>query len=104
MRNKGIKAPLMGGDGLMGDRFTTDAMGGPSLEGTLMTFNPDYRKLPDAAAVVKKFRDKNFEPEGYTLYSYAAVEVIKQAAEQARSLDPQKVAEVIHSGRMFSRP
>ena len=50
---------------------------------------------------MEKFRAKKFEPEAYTLYSYAAVEVIKQAAEQAKSLDPKKVAEVIHSGKKF---
>ncbi len=27
--------------------------------------------------------------------------MIKQAAEQAKSLDPKKVAEVLHSGRKF---
>jgi branched-chain amino acid transport system substrate-binding protein len=99
MRGQGIKAPLMSGDGLATDEFAS--LGGPSVEGTLMTFQPDFRKRPEAAAIVKKFRDKNFEPEGYTLYSYAAIEVIKQAAEHARSLDPRKVAEAIHSGMTF---
>ena len=50
---------------------------------------------------MEKFRAKKFEPEAYTLYSYAAVEVMKQAAEQAKSLDPKKVAEVIKSGKKF---
>ena len=57
-----------------------------------MTFAPDPRKRAEAKAMVEKFRAKNFEPEAYTLYSYAAVEVIKQAAEAAKSLDPKKVA------------
>ena len=99
MRDQGIKAPLMGGDGITSDEFAS--IGGPGVEGTLMTFPPDPRKNPAAAAAVKKFRDKKFEPEAYTLYSYAAVEIIKQAAEQAKSLDPKKVAEVIHSGKKF---
>src|SRR4051794_16676698 len=99
MRDQGIKAPLMGGDGITSDEFAS--IGGPGVEGTLMTYGPDPRKRPEAAAVVKKFRDKKFEPEAYTLYSYAAVEIIKQAAEQAKSLDPKKVAEVIHSGKKF---
>ena len=37
-----------------------------------------------------------------TLYSYAAVEIIKQAAEAAKSLDPKKVAEQIKSGMTFN--
>jgi branched-chain amino acid transport system substrate-binding protein len=99
MRDQGVKAPLMGGDGITSDEFAT--VGGPGVEGTLMTFPPDPRKRPEAKAVVEKFRAKKFEPEAYTLYSYAAVEVIKQAAEQAKSLDPKKVAEVLHSGKKF---
>jgi branched-chain amino acid transport system substrate-binding protein len=99
MRDQGVKAVLMGGDGITSDEFAT--VGGPGVEGTLMTFPPDPRKRPEAKAVVEKFRAKKFEPEAYTLYSYAAVEVIKQAAEQAKSLDPKKVAEVMHSGKKF---
>ena len=33
---------------------------------------------------------RGFEPQAYTLYSYAAVQIIKQAAEQAKSLDPRR--------------
>ena len=46
----------------------------------LMTFGPDARKRPEAKDIVAKFRAKNFEPQAYTLYSYAAVQVIKQAS------------------------
>ena len=91
MRDQGVKAPLMGGDGITDDEFASIA--GPGAEGTLMTFGPDPRKRPEAKDAVAKFRAKNFEPEAYTLYSYAAVQIIKQAAEAAKSLDPKKVAE-----------
>ncbi len=100
MRDQGVNAVLMGGDGITSDEFAT--IGGPGVEGTLMTYGPDPRKRPEAKAVVEKFRAKNFEPESYTLYSYAAVQIIKQAAEEAKSLDPRKVAEVMHSGKKFS--
>jgi branched-chain amino acid transport system substrate-binding protein len=99
MRDQGVKAPLMGGDGITSDEFAS--VGGPGVEGTLMTFAPDPRKRPEAKAIVDKFRAKKFEPEAYTLYSYAAVEIIKQAAESAKSLDPKKVAEKIKSGMKF---
>ena len=51
--------------------------------------------------MVAKFRAKKFEPEAYTLYSYAGVQIIKQAAEAAKSLDPKKVADMMHSGMKF---
>jgi branched-chain amino acid transport system substrate-binding protein len=99
MRDQGVKAVLMGGDGITTDEFAT--VGGPGVEGTLMTFPPDPRKRAEAKGIVEKFRANKFEPEAYTLYSYAAVEIIKQAAEAAKSLDPKKVAEKIHSGMKF---
>jgi branched-chain amino acid transport system substrate-binding protein len=99
MRDQGVKAPLMGGDGITADEFA--AIGGPGVEGTLMTYGPDPRKRPEAKAAVEAFRAKKFEPESYTLYSYAAVQVMAQAAEAAKSLDTKKVAEMMHSGRTF---
>ena len=99
MRDQGVKAVLMSGDGITSDEFAT--IGGPGVEGTLMTFAPDPRKRPEAKAVVEKFRAKKFEPEAYTLYSYAAVEIIAQAATSAKSLDPKKVAAQIKSGQKF---
>ena len=100
MRDQGVKAPLMGGDGITSDEFAT--VGGPGVEGTLMTYGPDPRNRPEAKAVVAAFRAKGFEPEAYTLYSYAGVQIIKQAAEAAKSLEPKKVAEQMHSGTHFS--
>src|SRR5215475_12544252 len=100
MRDQGVNAPLMGGDGITSDEFAT--IGGPGVEGTLMTYGPDPRKRAEAKSVVDKFRAKNFEPESYTLYAYAAVQIIKQAAEAANSLDPKKVSETMKSGRKFN--
>ena len=99
MRDQGVKAPLMSGDGITSDEFAT--MGGPGVEGTRMTFPPDPRNRPEAKAVVAKFEAKKFNPEAYTLYSYAAVQVIQQAAVKANTLDPKKVAETIKSGMVF---
>ena len=99
MRDQGVKAPMMGGDGITSDEFAS--VGGPGVEGTLMTYGPDPRNNPAAKEAVAKFRAKKFEPEAYTLYSYAGVQIIKQAAEAARSLDPKKVAEKMHSGMKF---
>ena len=99
MRDQGLKAPLMGGDGIVSSEFT--AIAGPGAEGTLMTFGPDARKNPNAKEVVEKFRKKGFEPEAYTLYTYAAVQILAQAAEAVKSTDPKKVADYMHSGKTF---
>ncbi len=99
MRAAGVTATMMGGDGIATNEFA--ALGGPGTEGTLMTFGPDPQKRPEAQDVMKKFAERNFKPEAYTLYSYASVQVLAQAAQAANSLDPQKVAEEIKSGRVF---
>jgi branched-chain amino acid transport system substrate-binding protein len=100
LRDQGVKATFMGGDGMADDEFATIA--GPGAEGTLMTFSPDPRTNAANKQIVEVFRKKGFEPQAYTLYSYAAVQIIKQAAEQANSLDPRKVADVMHSGKTFN--
>jgi branched-chain amino acid transport system substrate-binding protein len=101
MRDQGLKAPMMGGDGMADDEFASIA--GPGAEGTLMTFSPDPRTNPANKAIVDLFRkQRGFEPQSYTLYSYAAVQIIKQAAEAAKSIEPKKVAEVMHSGKVFN--
>ncbi len=88
MRDQGLKAPLMSGDGIVSAEFVSIA--GPAAEGTLMTFSPDPRKNPNAKDVVEKFQAKNFEPEAYTLYSYAAVQVIARGGRGGGSTDAKK--------------
>lgn len=99
MRDQGVSAPLMSGDGIVSAEFVSIA--GPGADGTLMTFSPDPRKNPNAQEAVKKFRAKNYEPEAYTLYSYAAMEILAAAAEQAGSFDPKKMAEIMKGGKPF---
>ena len=99
MRDQGVKTQMMGADGITTDEFAT--IGGPGVEGTLMTFPPDPRNNPAAKDVVAKFRANKFEPEAYTLYSYAAVQVMAEAATAAKSLDPKEVAAKMHSGMPF---
>ncbi len=99
MRDQGLTTVMLSGDGITDNEFAQ--IGGPGVVGTLMTFGPDPRNNPNAKDVVAEFKAKNFDPEAYTLYSYAGVQIIKQAAEKAKSLDPKKVAEVMHSGMPF---
>lgn len=92
----GLKAVLMSGDGITSDEFA--AIGGPAVEGTLMTFGPDPRKNPAASAAVEKFRAAGFEPEAYTLYAYASIQVIAAGATKAGSNDPEAVATALKGG------
>jgi branched-chain amino acid transport system substrate-binding protein len=99
MRDQGLQSPMMSGDGIVSAEFTSIA--GPGAEGTLMTFSPDPRKNPNAKDVVAKFRAKNFEPEAYTLYSYAAVQILAEAAKQAGGVEPKKMATAMRQGKPY---
>jgi branched-chain amino acid transport system substrate-binding protein len=97
MRDQGMKTVLMGGDALMTEEYW--AITGPAGEGTLMTFSPDPRLIPGNAELVKYFRSQNYEPEAYTLYTYAAVQAWAQAVEKAKTTDWKAVAKVLKSDR-----
>ena len=94
MRDQGMNTILMGGDALITQEFWS--ITGPAGEGTLMTFSPDPRKNPAAAEVVKRFKDKDIEPEGYVLYTYAALQAWKQAAEKAKSIESADVVKAMN--------
>ncbi len=93
LADQGLTAKFMSGDGIVSNELASIA--GDAVAGTLMTFAPDPRNQPDAKALVEKFRAAGFEPEAYTLYSYAALQVMASAATAAKSNDSQAVAAAI---------
>src|SRR5207248_11670122 len=96
MRDQGLKAQMISGDALASNEFWS--ITGPAGEGMLFTFGPDPRKKPTAAAVVKKFKDKGIDPEGYTLYTYAALQEWVEAVKKAGTTDAKKVAAALKGG------
>ncbi|MDZ5451791.1 ABC transporter substrate-binding protein [Labrys sedimenti] len=96
LRERGLKTVLFSGDGLIGSDFP--AIGGDAVIGTLMTFPPPPGQNPAAADIIRAAPDL---AEGYGLYTYAAVQVFQQAAAQARTLDPRRMAEAMHGGQPF---
>ncbi|HEX6959686.1 MAG TPA: branched-chain amino acid ABC transporter substrate-binding protein [Ferrovibrio sp.] len=96
-REQGLMAKMMGGDAYVTQEFWSIA--GPAGNGTLMTFSPDPRKNDVAKPVVAKFKAQGFEPEGYTLYTYAAVQAWAQAATQAKSFKTSAVEKALHEGK-----
>lgn len=97
MRDQGLDTQLISGDALVSQEYW--AITGEAGEGTRMTFSPDPRNNPEAADVVKRFREElNYEPEGYTLYTYAAIQAWAQAAESAGSLEPDAIKAALKGG------
>lgn len=85
LREQGVQATFMSDDGIADKAFSPAAGGGANIKGTLMTFGDDPRGNPAGKAVVDRFRKAGFEPEGYTLYSYATVQAVAAALKGSKS-------------------
>jgi branched-chain amino acid transport system substrate-binding protein len=81
MREQGLTAAFVSGDGIVSNDFVTVAGGPKFAQGVYMTFSADARKLPESQETLKNFRKSGYEPEGYTLYSYATLQVVAAAFE-----------------------
>ncbi|UYN97559.1 MAG: branched-chain amino acid ABC transporter substrate-binding protein [Enhydrobacter sp.] len=99
-REQGLMAQMIGFDSLETAEFAQ--LGGAATNGVLMSFPPKAEDDPKNAALVKKFRDAKYNPEGYTLFSYAAVKVWADAANKAKSLDSAAVAKALRTGKYDS--
>jgi len=88
--DQGLKATLVSGDGIVSNELASIA--GDAVEGTLNTFGPDPTLNPGNKELVEKFKAAGFNPEAYTLYSYAAMQSIAGGAKAAESVDPETVA------------
>jgi branched-chain amino acid transport system substrate-binding protein len=89
-KEQGMAVTMIGGDALVTKDFWQ--ITGAAGEGALMTFSSDPRVRPTATEVVNRFKAKNIDPEGYVLYTYAAVQIWAQAAAKINSVAPRRVA------------
>jgi branched-chain amino acid transport system substrate-binding protein len=96
--DQAFKAQWFTGSGMASKEFA--AVGGPATDGVLMTFNPDPRKRQEAAAVVGAFKAQGIEPDGFTLYGYAAVQAAALAANKAQSTDPRVLDKTLKTERL----
>jgi branched-chain amino acid transport system substrate-binding protein len=92
-REQGLQAQLISEDALVTSEFWSIA--GEAGEGVLMTFAPDPRKFESAKAVVDKFKAEGFDPEGYTLYTYAAFQVWADAVRHTGTTDPKTLGNIL---------
>lgn len=92
-REQGFEAAFVSGDALNTAEFWS--ISGPAGEGLRFSDAASAINLDSAKAVVEKFRAESYEPEGYTLSSYAAVQAWAAAVAIAKSTDGEKVAEAL---------
>jgi branched-chain amino acid transport system substrate-binding protein len=97
MREQGVTAKFFSGDCIVTEELVTAAGGPQYTNGVLMTFGNDPRQIPEGKAVIAKFRASGFEPEGYTLYSYASIQAIAAAFSATGGKDSAKASEWLKS-------
>jgi branched-chain amino acid transport system substrate-binding protein len=98
MRAQGLNAAFVSGDTLVVREFW--GVAGDAGENVYFTFVKDPRRNPLAAEVLNRFAAQGKQPEGYVLYTYAAVEAWAEAAKRAGTLDAENVAAILH-GQSF---
>jgi branched-chain amino acid transport system substrate-binding protein len=92
-RAQDFGAQFLSEDAMVDDQFW--AIAGDAGEGMLMTFAADPRQMATAKHIVAKFQKAGYDPEGYTLYTYAAFQVWAEAVKQAGTTDVAKVGDVL---------
>lgn len=92
-RALGIKAPIMSGDGVMGDEFINIA--GKDSEGAYATFAPDVNNIPSAKGFVQKYTSKYGKPGPYSVYAYVAANILLQGIKDANSTSGEKITKAI---------
>jgi branched-chain amino acid transport system substrate-binding protein len=105
-RDRGFNADIVSDDALNTSEFVTYA--GSAAEGIRFSDAASKTELGSAKDVVAKFRAgeyplgqvKQYEPEGYTLNAYAAVQVFAAAAEGTGSTDASKMAEWLRANHV----
>ncbi|MBT8764549.1 branched-chain amino acid ABC transporter substrate-binding protein [Pseudomonas boanensis] len=93
MREQGLTAKFVSDDGIVTDELVTTAGGKQYTEGVLMTFVTDPRNQPEGKDVVERFRAHGYEPEGFTLFSYASLQAIAAAFQATGGTDSAKAGE-----------
>jgi branched-chain amino acid transport system substrate-binding protein len=93
-RDAGLDFQLISGDALHNSDFWLIA--GSAGIGAQFTFDVDPRTRREAYSIVQRFRAVGYEPEGYTIHTYAALQIWVQAVAKAGTLDSREVAKVMH--------
>jgi branched-chain amino acid transport system substrate-binding protein len=89
-REISMKVPFMSGDGTIDQKFIEIA-GNKAAEGTYLTFSPDPAHIPAAAGFIEKYTKKYGDLGPYSIYAYAAVNILLDAVKEAGMTDAKAV-------------
>ncbi|MES1150267.1 MAG: branched-chain amino acid ABC transporter substrate-binding protein, partial [Dongia sp.] len=99
-REQGFGVPFVSADAM--NTAELWSISGPAGEGLRFSDAASAINLDSAKDVVAKFRAENYEPEGYTLSTYAAIQAFAAAAKGAGGTDGEKMAEWLRANHVPS--
>ena len=82
LRDQGWSAPFVSGDGIASNEFIDVVGGSKNTKNVFFTFLEDPANNKKNAAIVASFQRDGYDPEGFTLYAYAALQIIATAANK----------------------
>ena len=74
------------------------SIAGSAADGTLFPFPPNPIGLATAGHVADEFRATGYEPEGFSLFSYATVQALAEGVRRAGKVDGTAVAKALRAG------
>ena len=87
----------MGGDALATEEYWK--ITGDAGEGDADDLRARSAQPADGQGVVAEFKAQGYDPEGYTLYTYAAMQVFAEAATEANSTKVDDLAKAMRANR-----
>ena len=94
--DQGAKFQMVATSGFVTPKFWQIA--GSAGEGTLFPFPRTPIGLETAKHVVDEFRATGYEPEGFTLFSYATVQALAEGVRRVGKVDGAAIARALRTG------
>jgi len=99
MRDAGLDATFIAGDGILSPSFVT--LAGDAAEGALMTAALEFGTDEDGQALMSALDEAGLESGRYALNTFIALRSIEEAARSAGSNDPRLIADTLRAGTLL---
>lgn len=99
MRETGINATFIAGDGILSPSFVT--LAGEAAEGALMTAALEFGTDENGQALMSALDEAGLESGRYALNTFIALRSIEEAARIAASNDPRLIADTMRAGTIL---
>jgi branched-chain amino acid transport system substrate-binding protein len=99
MREAGIEATFIAGDGILSPSFVT--LAGEAAEGALMTAALDFGTDAEGRSLMDALDEAGLESGRVALGSFIALRAIEEAARIAGSADPRAIAQTLREGALL---